>query len=93
MPTVNQGELYFQATCEERREGERRRLLDQFPECKTRLAQVLNPYTMPAGRLQWIDHDVMGIRLIGYCVADIQRRDTISKSHFKGARPMQAEMR
>jgi hypothetical protein len=55
------------------------------PRSKTRLAQVLNPYTMPAGRLQWIDHDVMRIRLIGYCVADIQRRDAIGKSHFKGA--------
>src|SRR6266481_7341382 len=85
MKAVNQGELYFQTSSEEGRESERGWLFDQFPECKTRSAQVLNPNTMPVSRLRGIDDDVVGIRLLGYCVADIQGRDAISTSHFKRA--------
>jgi len=64
MQAVNQGELYFQATSEERRESKRGWLFDQFPECETRSAQVLNPDTMPVSRLLGIDDDVVGILLL-----------------------------
>src|SRR5512146_723378 len=85
MQAVDQSELYFQTISQERRESERGWLFDQFPECETRSAQVLNPNAMPDGRFYGIDNDVMGIRLFRYCIADIQRRDAISTSHFKGA--------